>query len=75
MIIFIKMVLANENLPKTANQLAFVHDELQFECKEEDKEDLKFLLELSAVQAGEHYKMRCPVAAESKSGSTWADVH
>ena len=69
------MVLANEHLPDTARQIAFVHDELQFECKEKDKEDLKFLLELTAVQAGEYYKMRCPVAAESQSGTTWADVH
>ena len=40
-----------------------------------DVDDLKFLLELSAVQAGEYYNMRCPVAAESKSGYTWADTH
>ena len=69
------MVLAHESLPKTARQLAFVHDELQYECKEEDVNDLKFLLELSAVQAGEYYKLRCPIAAESQSGATWADVH
>jgi len=69
------MVLTHENLPPTARQLAFVHDELQFECKEKDVEDLKFLLELSAVQAGEYYRLRCPIAAESKSGATWADVH
>ena len=69
------MVLTHENLPPTARQLAFIHDELQFECEEKDVEDLKFLLELSAVQAGEYYKLRCPIAAESKSGATWADVH
>ena len=69
------MLLTHENLPPTARQLAFVHDELQFECKEEDVEDLKFLLELSATQAGEYYNLRCPIAAESKSGFTWADVH
>ena len=69
------MVLTHENLPPTARQLAFVHDELQFECEEKDVEDLKFLLELSAVQAGEYYKIRCPIAAESQSGLTWADVH
>jgi len=69
------MLLTHENLPPTARQLAFVHDELQFECEEKDVEDLKFLLELSATQAGEYYKLRCPIAAESKSGSTWADVH
>ena len=69
------MVLANEHLPKTARQLAFVHDELQFEAESQEVDDLKFLLELTATQAGEYYKMRCPVAAESKSGTTWADVH
>ena len=69
------MVLAHEHLPKTARQLAFVHDELQFEAESQEVDDLKFLLELTAAQAGEYYKMRCPVAAESKSGTTWADVH
>ena len=69
------MLLTHENLPPTAKQLAFVHDELQFECKEEDVEDLKFLLELSAAQAGEYYSLRIPIAAEAKSGATWAEVH
>ena len=69
------MVLANEHLPKSANQVAFVHDELQFEAESHEVDDLKFLLELTAVQAGEYYNMRCPVAAESQSGTTWADVH
>ena len=69
------MLLTYEHLPKSAHQLAFVHDELQYECDPKDKEDLQFLLELTAAQAGEHYDMRCPVAAESQSGHTWADVH
>ena len=69
------LVLANERLPEHTHQLAFVHDELQFETKEEQVKDLKFLLELTATEAGEFYKLRCPIAAESKSGYTWADVH
>ena len=69
------MVLANENLPDTARQVAFIHDELQFECSQSQAEDLKFLLELTATEAGEYYNMRCPIAAEAKSGATWADVH
>ena len=69
------LLITHENLPPTAHQLAFVHDELQYECKEEDVEDLKFLLELSAAQAGEYYSLRIPIAAESKSGATWAEVH
>ena len=67
--------IAHENKPPTAHQLAFVHDELQYECDKEDVEDLKFLLELSAAQAGEYYNLRIPIAAESKSGATWAEVH
>ena len=67
--------ITHENLPPTAHQLAFVHDELQYECKKEDVEDLKFLLELSAAQAGEYYNLRIPIAAEAKSGATWAEVH
>ena len=69
------MTLTHENLPKTARQLAFIHDELQFECKKEEVDDLKFLLELSATQAGEYYNLRIPIAAEAQSGKTWADVH
>ena len=67
--------ITHENKPPTAHQLAFVHDELQYECDKEDVEDLKFLLEVSAAQAGEHYNLRIPIAAESKSGATWAEVH
>jgi DNA polymerase I-like protein with 3'-5' exonuclease and polymerase domains len=70
-----QMVLANDQLPKTARQLAFIHDELQFECEKKDVKDLMFLLELSAVQAGEYYKLRVPIAAESKAGMNWAEVH
>ena len=69
------MVLANERLPKDTRQLAFIHDELQFETKESKVEQLKSLLETTATEAGEYYNMRCPVAAEAKNGRTWADVH
>ena len=69
------MVITHENLPKTARQLAFIHDELQFEVQPEEVDTLKFLLELTAVQAGEYYKLRCPIAAESKHGNDWSEVH
>ena len=69
------MLFTYDHLPKSAHQLAFVHDELQYECDEKDKEDLQFLLELTAAQAGEYYNMRCPIAAEAQSGANWAEVH
>ena len=57
------------------HQLAFVHDELQYESHPEHVNDLKSLLVLSAVESGEYYNLRIPIAAEAKSGATWAEVH
>ncbi len=70
-----QMIHSHNKLPKDTYQLAFVHDELQFETKEEHVNDLKFHLEYSAATAGEYYKLRIPIAAESKSGLNWAEVH
>ncbi len=71
------MVLTNlfAILKKDTHQLAFIHDEIQYETTPDNVNDLKFLLEFTAVQAGESYNLRIPIAAEAKSGNTWADVH
>jgi DNA polymerase I-like protein with 3'-5' exonuclease and polymerase domains len=68
------LLLSNKN-PFCCSQLAFIHDELQYECDPEHAEDLKFYLEWAAVEAGEYYKLRCPIAAEGKIGNNWAEVH
>ena len=69
------MVLAHGHLPESAHQLAFVHDELQYECSPCDTGYMRGCLESTAVQAGEFYSLRCPIAAESQSGYNWAEVH
>ena len=69
------MVTINECLPQDAHQLSFVHDELNYECYPRDCEELAKWLELAAKLAGEHYRLRCPIAAEAHIGYTWADVH
>ena len=69
------MVLAYKHLPESAHQLAFVHDELQYECNPCDAGYMKGCLESTAVQAGDFYSLRCPIAAESQSGANWAEVH
>ena len=71
------MVIADNNLrhdPHT-HQLAFIHDELQYETLPEHAESVMSTLEVAAASAGEYYKLRCPIAAEAKSGNSWADVH
>ena len=72
------MVIANELFQKNnvhTHQLAFVHDELQYECAPQSIVQMKYGLEASAILAGEYYNLRCPIAAESKHGKTWNDVH
>jgi DNA polymerase I-like protein with 3'-5' exonuclease and polymerase domains len=58
-----------------ASQLAYIHDELQFESSPEHSEQLARVLELSAAEAGEYYSIRVPIAAESKVGANWSEVH
>ena len=70
------MVIAQEQSKNLCcSQLAFIHDELQYECDPSHASDLKFALELSAVCAGEHYDLRVPLAAEGKIGNNWHEVH
>ena len=70
------LVIAHEQCTRLgANQLAFVHDELQYESPPEQSEDVKFALEWAACNAGEFYNLRIAIAAEGKIGATWAEVH
>jgi DNA polymerase I-like protein with 3'-5' exonuclease and polymerase domains len=72
------LLIADETLKEaglSTHQLAFIHDELQYECEQKDIDDVKFTLEHAAVRAGEYYNLRVPIAAEAKSGSNWSEVH
>ena len=72
------MVINNQTIKETklcCSQLAFVHDELQFECDPGHVEDLRTSLVYSALAAGEYYNFRVPIEAEATSGETWADTH
>ena len=70
------MVMANDTFfHNNTHQLAFIHDELQWETEPDAAEILKLHLEETAVAAGKYYNLRIPIAAEGKIGSTWADVH
>ena len=72
------MVIAQENIKQLgieAHQLAFVHDELQFETYPPNVNDLCTSLVLSATEAGEFYKFRVRIDAEAQSGKSWAETH
>jgi len=58
-----------------AKLLAFVHDETQWEVKEDQAEEAARLIEQAATKAGEALKFRCPVDAEGKIGNNWRECH
>tara|TARA_R100001230_G_C5602867_1_gene116300 strand:- start:138 stop:788 length:651 start_codon:yes stop_codon:yes gene_type:complete len=73
-----QMVIVHNHLKQLklcASQLAFIHDELQFECHPGDADDLSASLVLAAAEAGEYYNLRVPIAAEAKQGKDWSEVH
>lgn len=58
-----------------AKLLAFVHDETQWEVREDQAEEAAKLIEQAATKAGEALKFRCPVDAEGKVGNNWRECH
>ncbi len=72
------MVINQHNIKQLglcASQLAFIHDEIQFECNPDHATDLSASLVLSSAEAGEYYKLKVPITAEAKIGDNWAEVH
>ena len=72
------MVINNTNIKQLelcCSQLAFIHDEIQFESAPEHAKDLGTSLVLSAAEAGEYYRIRCPIGAEAKQGTNWSETH
>ena len=74
-----RWMVINQNNLKLLNlccsQLAFVHDELQFECAPEHAQDLCSSLVLSAKEAGEYYNLRVEIDAEATIGNNWSETH
>jgi len=58
-----------------ASQLAFIHDELQFECSSEHVSELSTSLVYSALAAGEYYNLRIKIEAEAVQGDNWSSTH
>jgi DNA polymerase I-like protein with 3'-5' exonuclease and polymerase domains len=67
-----KLLQANEI---DAKLLAFVHDETQWEVREDQAEEAARLIEQAATKAGEALGFRCPVNAEGKVGNNWRECH
>ena len=70
------MLINHDNTQELCcSQLAFVHDELQFECDPGHVDQLRASLVQSAEAAGQYYDLRIPIAAEAQVGNNWSEVH
>ncbi|AMO44141.1 DNA polymerase [Roseobacter phage DSS3P8] len=51
------------------------HDEIQVAVREDLAERAAELMVAAAPMAGDYFNFKCPVAAEAKIGSNWAETH
>ena len=72
------LVIFYNDLRKAGIEPAFVlniHDEWQLEVPEQYAEEVGKMGAEAIRKAGEHFKMRCPLAGEYKSGMNWCETH
>lgn len=58
-----------------AFQVAIVHDEMQYDCAEECAEEVGKILKKHIIEAGEYYKLQCPLDGEYIIGNNWLETH
>jgi len=52
-----------------------VHDEVEFECDEAIAPEIAKMIEKAIERAGQHLKLKVPLAGEGKFGKSWKEVH
>ena len=55
--------------------VANVHDEFQFETRPAIAEIVGEAAKQSIIDAGEYFKLRCPLDGEYKIGKSWKETH
>jgi DNA polymerase-1 len=56
-------------------QVAVVHDEIQYDVREDQAELLGQTVRQCFVDAGRHFKTLCPLDGEYKVGNNWSESH
>ena len=58
-----------------AKIVANIHDEWQIEVKEDIADAVGEVAVKCIEEAGDYYKMRCPLTGEYKIGDNWNETH
>ncbi len=71
-------VLACQELERReldASLVLHVHDEFQFEVREEHADECAVVLERAIVDAGKALQLKCPLSGTASIGANWAETH
>ena len=69
------LVLFANSLPKDVKIVANVHDEWQVECDASQGKLVGKLGVDAIIEAGNYYKLNCPLDGEYKLGNNWSETH
>lgn len=56
-------------------RIGYFHDEVEFECEDGIADEVAKMIEKAIEKAGEHLKLRVPLAGEGKVGINWMETH
>lgn len=56
-------------------RIGYFHDEVEFECEDGIADEVAKMIERAIEKAGEHLKLRVPLAGEGKVGVNWMETH
>jgi DNA polymerase I-like protein with 3'-5' exonuclease and polymerase domains len=73
--VIMRELMEKHGLTGRAQQVAWVHDEHQWDCDPEVAEQVGKLQVEAYRLAGEHYNFRIPIDGEFKVGPNWAATH
>jgi DNA polymerase I-like protein with 3'-5' exonuclease and polymerase domains len=63
-----------KNIPE-AQQVVWVHDEIQIECLEKDAEKIGQFAVKAIEDTGRYFNIRLPLTGEYKIGDNWSETH
>lgn len=67
--------LKERNYLERCQQVAWIHDELQFDCDPEIAEECGQLIVDCIQRAGDKFNMKVPLTGEYSIGNNWAETH
>jgi len=67
--------LIEQGLRESCQQVAWVHDEIQLETREDMADEIGKLAVECIKRAGDAFSIRCPLDGEYNIGDNWAETH